>query len=265
MAERRMFSKSVIGSDIFTDMPLSTQALYLHLGVQADDDGFVNNPKRIQRSIGAADDDLKLLAAKGFIIPFDSGVIVITHWKNHNYIQKDRYHPTIYCNEKQALEIDSTGAYYLDTKCIQNVSKMDTKVRIDKVRVDKDREDKRNLEKERINNTPCGAANTAEMNPAEPDFDFEIEMIVNYFLLTYKSVTGKEHEPISGKKMAEIQRRLKKYDAVKEYIDEYFYGSVSGGKPLCGDSDMSIFHFSDPGVLDLLGRRVHGTIMVDDV
>jgi hypothetical protein len=96
MAERRMFAKTIIDSDAFLDMPLSTQSLYFHLSMRADDDGFNNNPKKVQRMIGASDDDLKILIMKKFIIPFDNGIIVIKHWKIHNYIQKDRYRETIY-------------------------------------------------------------------------------------------------------------------------------------------------------------------------
>lgn len=119
MAERRMFAKSIIDSDAFLDMPLSSQALYFHLGMRADDDGFVNNPKKIQRITGSSDDDLKLLIAKNFIIPFDSGVVVLKHWKIHNYIQKDRYKETNYLEEKARLITKDNKAYSLDTKCIQ--------------------------------------------------------------------------------------------------------------------------------------------------
>lgn len=130
MAERRMFAKSVIDSDIFLDMPLSTQALYFHLSMRADDDGFVNNPKKIMRMIGANEDSMKLLIAKKFVMPFDSGIVVIKHWKIHNYIQKDRYKETIYTAEKSMLELSKSGEYVpvseLDTRCIQAVSNMDT-------------------------------------------------------------------------------------------------------------------------------------------
>lgn len=94
MAERRMFAKTIIDSDAFLDMPASSQMLYFHLAMRADDDGFVNNPKKIQRMIGAADDDLKLLLVKNFILAFDTDIIVIRHWKIHNYIRNDRYTPT---------------------------------------------------------------------------------------------------------------------------------------------------------------------------
>ena len=111
MAERRMFAKSVIESDLFLDMPLSAQSLYFHLGIRADDDGFVDSPKRIMRLTGATEDDLKIQIIKQFIIPFDTGIVVIRHWRTHNYIRSDRYKPTIYKSEKASLTIDSTGIY----------------------------------------------------------------------------------------------------------------------------------------------------------
>ena len=125
MAERRMFSKTVIDSDSFLDMPMSAQLLYFHLSMRADDDGFLNNPKKIQRMIGASDDDLKLLILKSFLITFDTGVVVIKHWKIHNYIQSDRYKPTIYAEEKSLLSVNKNKAYTLSNNsnnCIQGVS-----------------------------------------------------------------------------------------------------------------------------------------------
>ena len=121
-----MFTKKITESDAFIDMPMSAQCLYFHLNMVADDDGFVNNPKRIMRSIGASEDDMKLLIMKSFILTFESGIIVIKHWKMHNYIQSDRYKPTDYLEEKSMLGIKKDKAYTLDenkmyTKCIQNV------------------------------------------------------------------------------------------------------------------------------------------------
>ena len=113
MADRRMFAKTIIDSDAFLDMPLSSQSLYFHLSMRADDDGFLNNPKKVQRMIGASDDDLKLLIAKKFLIPFESGVVVIKHWRIHNYIQKDRYKPTVYAEEKAQLRLKENKAYSL--------------------------------------------------------------------------------------------------------------------------------------------------------
>ena len=136
-AERRMFAKTIIDSDAFLDMPLSTQSLYFHLCMRADDDGFINNPKKIQRMIGASDDDLKVLMAKRFIIPFDSGIVVIKHWKIHNYIQKDRYKETVYVEEKSTLKIKDNKAYTLsDTDCIQDGYSLETQVRLGKDRLE---------------------------------------------------------------------------------------------------------------------------------
>lgn len=134
MAERRMFAKTIIDSDSFLDMPMSTQALYFHLSMRADDDGFINNPKKIQRMIGATEDDLKLLIAKNFIIVFESGVIVIKHWKIHNYIRNDRYKPTVYQEEKELLNLKENGVYTLG---IPNGYQMDTQVRLGKDRIGK--------------------------------------------------------------------------------------------------------------------------------
>ena len=111
MAERRMFTQKIIDSDAFLDMPLSTQALYFHLNMRADDDGFINNPKRIQRTIGASEDDLELLLAKRFVIGFQSGVLVIKHWRMHNTLRKDRYNPTQYQEELAMLDIKDNNAY----------------------------------------------------------------------------------------------------------------------------------------------------------
>ena len=114
MANRRMFSQTIIDSDAFLDMPSSTQVLYFHLSMRADDEGFVNSPKKIQRMIGCNDDDMKLLILKRFIILFESGVIVIKHWKIHNCIRKDRLVETSYQEEKATLYEKENLAYTLD-------------------------------------------------------------------------------------------------------------------------------------------------------
>lgn len=143
MAKKRMFNLDVLDTDAFLDMPLSAQALYFWLSMRADDDGFIGNPKRIKDYIGASDDDLKLLLAKRFLIVFEDGVIVIKHWRMHNSIQSDRYHPTNYQEDYQKLGIKENKAYTLDvskmdTKCIQNVSRdIDIDLDIDK-ELDKD-------------------------------------------------------------------------------------------------------------------------------
>ena len=145
MAERRMMAKSVIDTDAFLDMPASTQSLYFHMLLRADDDGFIASPKGILRIIGASDDDLKLLLAKQYLFRFESGVVVIKDWKIHNYIQNDRYKPSLQ-PERELLTITANKEYTLtnsdvsdmDTECIQNVS-------IGKVRLGKARLGKNNI------------------------------------------------------------------------------------------------------------------------
>ena len=111
MAERRMFAKTIVLSDAFLDMPLSARCLYFTLGMFADDDGFVNSPKGIMRQAGCSEDDMKVLLAKKFLLAFESGVIVIKHWRINNYLQKDRYTPTKYGEEKSKLTLDENMAY----------------------------------------------------------------------------------------------------------------------------------------------------------
>ena len=139
MSDRRMFAKTIIDSDAFLDMPLSSQALYFHLSMRADDDGFLNNPKKIQRTVGSSDDDFKLLIAKNFLIPFDTGVVVIKHWKIHNYIRGDRKKDTVYQEEMSQLTVKENGAY---TLCQSNVSQLSgnchTQVRLGKDSIGKD-------------------------------------------------------------------------------------------------------------------------------
>jgi hypothetical protein len=130
-----MFAKTIVTSDAFLDMPLSARCLYFTLGMFADDDGFVNNPKSIMRQVGASTDDLNLLLLKRFILTFESGVVVIKHWRIHNYIQKDRYKETKYLDEKSSLSVDENGAY---TECIQDVYISDTQVRLGKDRIVED-------------------------------------------------------------------------------------------------------------------------------
>lgn len=123
MAIKRMFSKKVVDSDAFLDMPLTSQALYFHLNIRADDDGFVGNPKTIQRLVGASEDDLKLLILKGFLIQLDHGVMVVKHWMIHNTIRKDRYTPTSFQDEGRMLYIKQNGSYTLDeNKAVDNLA-----------------------------------------------------------------------------------------------------------------------------------------------
>ena len=142
MAQRRMFNKTITNNDNFLEMPDSSQNLYFHLSMNADDDGFVDNWKSIIRMTGHKEDDLKILIAKQYIIPFESGVIVIRHWRLNNYLQKDRITPTNYKEEKALLTTDLNNVYNLDTKCIHSIDKNS----IDKNSIDKKRFVKPTLE-----------------------------------------------------------------------------------------------------------------------
>lgn len=150
MAQRRMFSKKITETDNFLDMPLSSQALYFHLNMGADDEGFIDKAKTIQRTIGASSDDLRILITKGFVIPFDSGVVVIRHWRIHNYIRSDRFQSTMHQEEKKKIDFDETKIANIKAfqdvipDVIPNGYQMDTQVRIGKDRLDKVRLDKVN-------------------------------------------------------------------------------------------------------------------------
>lgn len=145
MASRRMFSLDVVDTDAFLQLPISSQALYFHLGMRGDDDnGFVSSPKRVTAMMGANQDDLKLLIAKDFIIVLEDGIIVIRHWKQNNYIQNDRRKNTIYQSQLAALTVNN-GMYEVDTQCIHTVSKMDTQDSIGKNSKDKGSKGKDNI------------------------------------------------------------------------------------------------------------------------
>lgn len=219
MADRRMFSKTIIDSDTFLDMPLSAQALYFHLSMRADDDGFINNPKKIQRMIGASDDDCRLLIMKQLIIAFESGVIVIKHWRLHNYIQKDRYKPTIYQNEKSTLELDESKVY---TKCIQDVFNMDTQVRLGKVRLGKvkESEDKPHSQKK-----PYGEFKNVLLT--DDEYNLLIEQFGNPEQLIkrldeYKEQSGKQYNSDYMAIRKWVVEAVKEDEAKKPPIDETY-------------------------------------------
>lgn len=140
MAQRRMFSRKITETDRFLEMPLSSQALYFHLNMGADDEGFIDKAKTTQRTIGASDDDMKLLIAKGFLIPFESGVVVIRHWRIHNYIRSDRFQSTLHQDEKNQLKYDHSKTAVLKPleNVIPNGYRLDTQDRAGKVSLDED-------------------------------------------------------------------------------------------------------------------------------
>lgn len=209
MAERRMMSKSIIKSDTFLDMPATTQNLYFHMLLDADDDGFINAPKSIMRMIGAKEDDMKVLVAKQFVIPFESGVVVIKDWKIHNYIQNDRYKPST-LPERDLLNIQKDKTYTLksdvsrmDTECIQTVSI--GKDRLGKVRLGKDRVGKDSID------TLC--------HVSHDDVDKSHIEIIEYLNLK----TGSKFKPTTKPYVQAIRSRLKEgytVDDFKTVIDK---------------------------------------------
>lgn len=209
MAERRMMSKSIIKSDTFLDMPATTQNLYFHMLLDADDDGFINAPKSIMRMIGAKEDDMKVLVAKQFVIPFESGVVVIKDWKIHNYIQNDRYKPST-LPERDLLNIQKDKTYTLksdvsrmDTECIQTVS-------IGKDRLGKDRLGKDRIGKDSID-TLC--------HVTHDDVDKSHIEIIEYLNLK----TGSKFKPTTKPYIQAIRSRLKEgytVDDFKTVIDK---------------------------------------------
>lgn len=150
MAKKRMFSNAIIDSDEFLEMSLSAQCLYFHLNMRADDDGFVNNPKNIMKMVGAKEDDLKLLIVKKFLLLFESGVVVIKHWRIHNAIKYANYHETNYTEEKSKLYLKKNYSYTLDSNQGTALIKKREEKNIDEMRLDEKRLDENRLEENRI-------------------------------------------------------------------------------------------------------------------
>lgn len=249
MANKRMFAKEIIQCDEFLDMPLGSQALYFHLGMNADDDGFVQ-PKSVMRLCQAKDDELKILIVKGFVISFDNLVVVITHWHINNYLQNDRYKPTMYqelvkqlgrSENKTYIKIstlptlDTTciqpvysmdtpriqNGYSLDTSCIQSVSKMEAQYSIDKSSIDKIRKEK-------------------EPRATKVAFDFsgfsnkEIELINTW--LQYKNERREAYKP-TGLKM--LRTRLLELQVKNQLISAITKSITNGWKGLFDDKGLS--------------------------
>ncbi|WP_024295639.1 hypothetical protein [Lacrimispora indolis] len=208
MANRRMFSLDVVDTDNFLEMSATAQNLYFHLGMRADDDGFVSSPKKIAKVVNCGEDDLRLLVMKGYIQPFESGVIVIRHWGQNNYIQKDRYKSTIYIKEREILRVDN-GIYSLDTDCIQDVSKMEAQVRLGK-----------------DNKSSCAAEAARDTPVLEKQRD-DFEKIYTIYpkkrgkakaFEYYRGFVGKTGRLINGQRYRLDRRQI--YIAVASYVNE---------------------------------------------
>lgn len=187
MADKRMMSKSVIDTDMFLDMPASTQCLYFHMLLMADDDGFLKNAKTIMRTVGASPDDIKLLIAKQYLIPFDTGIMAIKHWRIHNYIKKDRYKPTD-CEEIKLLEVNEKGEYVLAEPVRSQVgSNMEPQDRDrDRLEIGKDRDSSR--KRSSANNSTTAAQKfkkptLEELKAyiAENSYTFSAEAFMDYY------------------------------------------------------------------------------------
>jgi len=196
MAERRMFSKTIIDSDIFLDMPTSTRLLYYDLAMRADDDGFINSPRKIARMTGASDDDLKILASKNYIIPFASGIVVIRHWRVHNYIRKDTYNETQYKLEKSMLELDNNKCYsVISDERPRAVDEPSTQVRLGKDRLDKDS----------INNIPASEDESSSASAKASKHKYG----------NYKNVLLKDEE------LQSLKEKYSNWEELIQFLDEY--------------------------------------------
>lgn len=184
-----MMSKSVIDTDMFLDMPASTQCLYFHMLLRADDDGFLKNAKTIMRTVGASPDDIKLLIAKQYLIPFDTGIMAIKHWRIHNYIKKDRYKPTD-CEEIKLLEVNEKGEYVLAepvrSQVGSNMEPQDRDRDRDRLEIGKDRDSSR--KRSSANNSTTAAQKfkkptLEELKAyiAENSYTFSAEAFMDYY------------------------------------------------------------------------------------
>ena len=218
MAKRRMFSLDVVDTDRFLDMPATTQNLYFHLGMRADDDGFVGSPRKIMAFCGAGADDLDRLIEDNYIIRFDNGTCVITEWKRNNYLKRDRYTETVYIEEKACLNLRENGIYevidpkeeqrekVLDTECLQNVSKVETQVRLGKDSIDKD-----SIGEERVGESEAADCKSAKAPPPQND--------KRHYYGEYKNVL------LSGKDIEKLKDEFTDWEERVERLSEYVASS----------------------------------------
>jgi len=234
MANRRMFNKEIVNSDAFSSMPISSQALYFHLGMEADDDGFINNPLRVVRAINVSSDDLNLLLVKRFILQFQSGVIVIKHWRKNNQIRYDRYKTTTYKDEAMLLYVKDDGTYTLNAENTNAIpfmapngvnygNQLATQYSIDKVSVVKVSEDKlsksssKNVSIIKPTDKPTTDKDFMEVMDAELGNDtrfLELERIIKY-----------NFKPVRGDLLTETEQRML-IDWIKAYPYEFIENTI---------------------------------------
>lgn len=212
MAERRMFAKSIVLSDAFLDMPMSARCLYFTLGMLADDDGFVGSPKAIMRQCGASEDDMRILVSKKYVLGFDSGVIVIKHWRLNNYLRNDRHVQTTYTEELDTLGIDDKGAY---TQNIEKMERLPVGIPNDN-QVVGSRYTQDRIGKDSIDNN---IYSRAEDSPTEHPEQADVTEIVEYL----NQAAGTSYKPNTPKTVRSIKARMKEgftKDDFKTVIDK---------------------------------------------
>lgn len=206
--QRRLFSPQIVESDAFLDMPLSSQALYFHLSMYADDDGFVGSPKRILKMIGGNEDDLKILEGKRFLLTFPTGVVVIKHWLINNWIRPDRYKETKYIEEKKGLIIKENQSY---TECQPNDIPNDNQVVVNR------------LPQVKLSKVKLSKENTIRADkPLKDKFETDKypkenykKVLDNYQRIKDLKLQGDEFLPL----MAEIKRMFKSNRTVDQIIE----------------------------------------------
>ncbi len=230
MAQKRMFSLNVVDTDNFLDMPVSARLLYYELGMRADDDGFVDNWKKILLFTGLKNDDLKILIAKDFIIPFETGVIVIRHWRMNNYLQNDRVKPTTHQHELKSLELDENNVYNKDTYCIQENSVEEAKLlentsvpnldtdcihSIDKNSTDEDSIEKSSTDEDSINNNQISPKTSSlSKKELEKQLTKEFDKLWEY----YPNKKGKEE---ARKKYISARKDGVTYELIAQGLKNY--------------------------------------------
>ncbi|MDE2031387.1 MAG: replisome organizer [Patescibacteria group bacterium] len=205
-----MFNTEIVGSDAFLEMPVSSQALYFHLGMYADDDGFISSPKKILRSMGGSDDDLRILIAKRFVLTFENGVVVIKHWKINNYLRNDRYKETRYLDEKNKLYEKENGSYtekgeILSLRSTSGIPKNNQRY----PSIDKNSIDKNSIETENSKNSLC------------PCNDIELQEISEKLLIPITAVKEKHERILEMIKVGEFNKKKYKtvYYTLKSWLD----------------------------------------------
>jgi hypothetical protein len=201
---RRLFSTQIVDSDAFLDMPATAQNLYFHLGMRADDDGFVGNPKKVARICGANEDDLKVLIGKRFLLTFESGVVVIKHWLIHNLIRADLYHETQYKKEKATLGLNENGAYTELREGVSELKQIEAPEWLKRRRKERTENGTTSVCKDKTRQVKLSKDNIAQKN----DFcaqETSIQKVVNYYLsLTKKDNSEYKKHLRAAKELLEL-------------------------------------------------------------